>query len=289
MNLLILILCVLVECFATVSGQCGQIPNAKMRPNPKRGQENRIVGGVEARPHSHPWIISIQNEDGAHFCGGSLVRVGPMNRSDIVISAAHCAYDAAVPYEVSAGAHNLKTPPSGQQNILVAKYVSHPNYDPDKTLHDITIIKLAKPIDFSSTVQPVCLPEVGEQVANNLEGTVAGWGLTKESGKATSDILMQVGVPTVSHKDCVAYYKRAAIFIDENAMLCAGYKQGGQDSCQGDSGGPLIFKTDKTYVLQGVVSFGQGCARKGFPGVFARVSHYIPWINEQIKALSDVK
>lgn len=50
-------------------------------------------------------------------------------------------------------------------------------------------------------------------------------------------------------------------------MICAGYMTGAQDSCMGDNGGPLV--TD--YVLTGVISFGHGCARPNYPGVYSRV------------------
>ena len=32
----------------------------------------RIVGGQEARPHSWPWLVSLQYENN-HFCGGTLI------------------------------------------------------------------------------------------------------------------------------------------------------------------------------------------------------------------------
>lgn len=58
-------------------------------------------------------------------------------------------------------------------------------------------------------------------------------------------------------------------------MICAGYKDGGQDSCKGDSGGPLVV----AGVLYGVVSFGEGCARKATPGVYTNVIYYRKWID----------
>jgi len=53
-------------------------------------------------------------------------------------------------------------------------------------------------------------------------------------------------------------------------MVCAGVAEGGKDSCQGDSGGALYIKKSGKQI--GIVSWGKGCAEKGYPGVYGNVA-----------------
>nr|XP_026654385.1 plasminogen-like [Zonotrichia albicollis] len=66
--------------------------------------------------------------------------------------------------------------------------------------------------------------------------------------------------------------------------LCAGAWAGGTDSCQGDSGGPLVCyhaDTDRYYLI-GIASFGVGCGRPRYPGIYVRLSQYRKWIKAKL-------
>jgi trypsin len=101
---------------------------------------------------------------------------------------------------------------------------------------------------------------------------VAGWGTTAEGGKVAR-MLRFVTALALDNAAC----KKSYPWIS-SGQLCAGVDGGGRDACQGDSGGPLWAVRRKDPVLVGVVSSGNGCARPGFPGIYARVSHYFDFI-----------
>lgn len=103
---------------------------------------------------------------------------------------------------------------------------------------------------------------------------VSGWGTTSEGGSLPST-LRQVTVPYVNDGDCSDAYGSGNIFGD--VMICAG--EGGKDSCQGDSGGPMTYNG----VHVGIVSWGYGCARPQYPGVYAQTDAFLDWISSSTK------
>ena len=105
-------------------------------------------------------------------------------------------------------------------------------------------------------------------------GTFSGYG-TLSSGGSLAKMLMQVDVPIVSQSSCKKAYGSSI----HESMVCAGLDRGGKDSCQGDSGGPMVCEDGGKFYLEGVVSWGSGCASPGKYGVYARVRYLRQWVD----------
>uniref|UniRef100_A0A8C2Z8Y6 trypsin n=1 Tax=Cyclopterus lumpus TaxID=8103 RepID=A0A8C2Z8Y6_CYCLU len=232
-------------------------------------EDNKIVGGSECPKNSVPHQVSLFN--GYNFCGGTLLS------EEWVLSAAHCKkkvqnhlkdgyISSRSDVEVRLGEHDIWEPEGTEQHIMSAKFIRHPDYNSRTQDSDIMLIKLSRPATLNSYVRPAPLPS---KCAS--EGTmcqISGWGSLRPTRFPHK--LQCLDVPLLSDDACFNSYP---FQITEN-MICAGYLEGGKDSCQGDSGGPMMCDGE----LQGVVSWGHGCALRKKPGVYTKVCNYLSWI-----------
>ncbi|XP_004382431.1 cationic trypsin-like [Trichechus manatus latirostris] len=224
---------------------------------------DRIVGGYTCQEKFVPYQASLYW--GYHFCGGTLIR------DRWVVSAGHC-YNRKI--QVFLGKHNLNAYEDHEQSIRSAKVIRHPKYKAATLDNDIMLIKLKHAATINSWVSTVSLP-----TSAPLAGTeclISGWGNTESNGTNYPDLLQCLNATILSDSDCHNAYPGE---ITSN-MICVGFLEGGKDSCQGDSGGPVVCNGE----LQGIVSWGDGCALEGKPGVYTKVWNYVRWINQKINA-----
>lgn len=224
-----------------------------------------IVGGsaVNASLYSSYFqsIASLQL-GGSHACGATLIAPNK------VVTAAHCIADlssSSVKRYVSVvlGASNLNSR-AGRETFSVASYAIDPRYNPNTHAYDFATITLSG----KSSYPPALVNTDSSFPSAGATTYVAGWGSTAEGGYATAS-LRYTAVAVVSNADCRSAYG-SNIYAGN---ICA-YKQN-TDSCQGDSGGPLYSFDGTRLTLVGIVSWGYGCAREGYPGVYTRVSEFL--------------
>ncbi|XP_069749645.1 coagulation factor IX-like [Narcine bancroftii] len=235
----------------------------------------KIVGGEECRKGQCPWQAMLLNEaKNEAFCGGTILN------KNWVISAAHCFIDP-IEFKIVVGEHNIRKSEHTEKYHDVEKVILYPSYNPNRSRydHDIALIHLKTPIQFTPFIIPICLPE--KHFAENVlmtqpYGMVSGWGKLSTLG-VTPQVLLRISIPYVERSTC----KESSKYSVTGNMFCAGHPDGSKDACHGDSGGPHVTKYKNTWFLTGIVSWGDGCAVAGRYGFYTRVSRYYAWVKRQ--------
>ncbi|XP_021201872.2 trypsin-4 isoform X2 [Bombyx mori] len=229
----------------------------------------RVVGGAAMTPGEFPWLAALKR-DGKVICGATVVA------RDHLITATHCVHGIeASRISVLIGEYDVNASNSG--GFEVSHVVQHPDFNRYSYDYDIAVLRLAEPIP-DHLYRPACLPESqNDFLLEGVNAIVSGWGSTIEKG-STSNIPMKAQVQIWAQEECsAAGYGRKKV---TPRMLCAYAPD--KDACTGDSGGPLLV-AQPHYTLVGIVSWGRGCARPGYPGVYARVDTLMPWLKAALR------
>uniref|UniRef100_A0A3Q3XHX3 Uncharacterized protein n=1 Tax=Mola mola TaxID=94237 RepID=A0A3Q3XHX3_MOLML len=227
---------------------------------------HKIVGGVTARRGEWPWIGSLQYQK-LHRCGATLIH------SKWLLTAAHCFKDPSpTHWAVSLG--SVLRSGMGALVIPIQRVIIHPDFNSTNMDHDVALLELAVPAPMSYTIQSICLPSPVHQFLETADCYITGWGSMREG--SLTNLLQKAAVNIIDQADCQQAY---ANVLTPN-MMCAGHMEGGRDTCLGDSGGPLACRQlPGQWFIAGVTSWGHGCGRIGFPGVYTRVTSVRNWIS----------
>lgn len=235
------------------------------------GASKSVVGGAPTTVEDWPYQVALLRTDKGttdfqrQFCAGAVLT------PSLVITAAHCIKNqtpdlVAAQIEVLTGRTSLDSDEGERLNVTA---IHEFGFDEDTQANDVVLLDLWP---ATTSAPRVKLPGRNEKTLWDAKGPayVTGWGSTEEGGPR-SNVLREAEVRMISDSRCRSDASYATLFLPRT-MVCAGAWKGGVDSCQGDSGGPLsVPARHGEWRLAGTVSFGAGCARKHFPGIYSRL------------------
>lgn len=264
-------------------------PLAAASSDPSLTPAPRIIGGGTATIGQAPWQVALldtsdPNDFQAQFCGGSILN------ARWVLTAAHCVEgEVAANIDVLVGDATLSEVEKSPARIGVANIIIHLGYDSDSGWqNDIALLRLSEDLDLggSSDARAVALPSAS--VSSGTSVRISGWGDVNSNPYvyAYPSELQVAQVTVFSDDTCRRAYGRST--YTNSLMLCAGVSSYTVDTCQGDSGGPLASQVSGVWTLHGVTSFGNGCAQRGYPGVYTEVFAYRSWINSFIWSAPEI-
>ncbi|XP_014226467.1 melanization protease 1-like [Trichogramma pretiosum] len=222
--------------------------------------------------------------------------IGSIISDWFILTAAHCVVSLPSNMRLNrirVGDHNLVTNPDCEGaecndpyvDHQIAKVIAHEKFNgPVKLQHDIALVMVTEPIEFTEWVRPICLPRGSMLGRDFIRDTieVSGWAEYHKKNREMSDRLLKAVVSIIKPENC--NYQRMK--IDGKNQYCVGGGKNRRDACLGDSGGPLMKFTktseqdvEPRFYNLGIVSFGPGnCGAATQSVVYTRTASYISWI-----------
>lgn len=214
-----------------------------------RSIQTRIVNGQTSQPGQIPYqallVISLLGGRSA-VCGGSLIS------NEWVITAAHCAVEAAH-FQVHLGAQSFKNlSEPGRVIIETGTKVIHPRYNPTFASNDVALIKLPQPVNLTDRIQPIKLPRTQEKF-QGVKVVASGWGLQSDSSQQVAPELQFAHLQVITKRECLKTYNPLVI---TSSVICArGSVDGAESVCKWRL--RYRFKVTLTFWTNSQFSFNQ--------------------------------
>ncbi|XP_064485314.1 clotting factor B-like [Ornithodoros turicata] len=162
-----------------------------------------------------------------------------------------------------------------EYNIQVIEI--HPEYVPGSSYYDLALLTLRS--DVANVTTPICLPDQSDTYDYRLS-FVLEW---LPGGEGLYQARSQRGL-IAANEVCQSLYASAQLDpLDRGldaSQVCTDLR-GAQGDCNRLTGSSMIVP-DRSYrwAVVGIAAFRESCNAEGFPGIYTRVSSYLPWIKE---------
>lgn len=100
------------------------------------------------------------------------------------------------------------------EEFEIEEIIGHFHYKPHLShLNDIAVIKIAETINYSSTIQPICLPTSNITTGGKI-GYVSGWGrLNGTDSQAQASVLQKLPVTILNDDECRVLVRKVILIL----------------------------------------------------------------------------
>ncbi|XP_066562417.1 protein Z, vitamin K-dependent plasma glycoprotein b isoform X2 [Amia ocellicauda] len=271
------------SCYPAAKFPCGKVTPQSIQCS----RSKEVINVTLPCPHGQcPWQALLINKTNQGFCNGVVLGQYWMITTASCIQMVDTFYVAVGsiskfydPANVTNLSDQLLMAGHGEGQVLMPSYFhKHPRYQKEGGSDNLALLRLRDPIQFSSRVFPVCIPE--KDYAENVlmlgrKGVVSSWK-EKGTGENAHHINQLSYLPL---KTCQERHN----FTITNKMFCMDGAM--KESCSLEPGSPVVTAYKGTAFLTGILlseTRDYDCSRGH---LFSKISRYLPWINQYITKL----
>ncbi|KAI1696056.1 trypsin domain-containing protein [Ditylenchus destructor] len=245
----------------------------------------RIINGAKVPQGKYPWLAFMPLPG----CTATIVS------RNYILTAGHCVCITYPPPSTPQPCHpidvSMLTVVVGSvnktkgQELKVKNAIHHKNFvfpspKDEGILHDIGLLELEEPLNFTKNIRRVCLSGKHQEGDPKKKVVITGWG--DITGQDTRPTVLREGTARVADdKTCQKTY------LDYDAYMICIASRNNTMAFHGDSGGPAMVRENGRWTEVGITSYGRNEVDFDIPNIYARVSSFCNWIakktNNEVK------